>query len=75
MIRDREAIDAFLAQVRRLVREQLVPREAEVAEADAIPADIVARMRGLGLFGMSIPEAHGGLGLTMEEERSEEHTV
>jgi acyl-CoA dehydrogenase len=68
MIRDREAIDAFLAQVRRLVREVMVPREAEVAEADAVPADIVALMRGLGLFGMSIPEAHGGLGMTMEEE-------
>ena len=68
MIRDREAIDAFLAQVRRLVREVMVPREAEVAEADAIPTDIVALMRGLGLFGMSIPEAHGGLGMTMEEE-------
>ena len=68
MIRDREAIDAFLGQVRRLVREVMVPREAEVVEADAVPADIVALMRGLGLFGMSIPEAHGGLGLTMEEE-------
>jgi len=68
MIRDREAIDAFLGEVRRLVREVMVPREAEVVEADAVPADIVALMRGLGLFGMSIPEAHGGLGLTMEEE-------
>ena len=68
MIRDRGAIDAFLGQVRRLVREVMVPREAEVVEADAVPADIVALMRGLGLFGMSIPEAHGGLGLTMEEE-------
>jgi hypothetical protein len=37
MIRDREAIDAFLAQVRRLVREVMVPREAEVVEADAVP--------------------------------------
>jgi len=68
MIRDPETLDAFLGQVRRLVREVMVPREAEVVEADAVPADIVALMRGLGLFGMSIPEAHGGLGLTMEEE-------
>ena len=68
MIRDPETLDAFLAQIRRFVAEALVPREAEVAETDDIPADILASMRALGLYGMSIPEDHGGLGLTMEEE-------
>ncbi len=68
MIRDRETLEAFLEQIRRFVREALVPRENEVAETDAVPPDVVAAMRALGLFGMSIPEAHGGLGLTMEEE-------
>ena len=68
MIRDRESLAAFLAQIRRFVREALVPREAEVAQTDDVPADILARMRELGLYGMSLPEAHGGLGLTMEEE-------
>jgi acyl-CoA dehydrogenase len=68
VIRDRETLEAFLEQIRRFVREALVPRENEVAETDAVPPDVVAAMRALGLFGMSIPEAHGGLGLTMEEE-------
>ena len=68
MIRDPETLDAFLAQIRRFVAEALVPREAEVAETDDIPADILASMRALGLYGMSIPEDHGGLGLSMEEE-------
>lgn len=68
MIRDPQTLDAFLAQIRRFVTEALVPREAEVAETDDIPADILASMRALGLYGMSIPEDHGGLGLTMEEE-------
>ena len=68
MIRDRETLDLLLASVRRFVRERLVPREAQVAEEDAIPAEIVAGMRELGLFGLSLPEAYGGLGLTMEEE-------
>ena len=36
--------------------------------ADAIPADIVREMRELGLFGLSIAEDYGGLGLTMLEE-------
>ena len=35
-----------------------------------MPDDIIAEMRELGLFGLSIPEEYGGLGLTMEEEVS-----
>ncbi len=67
MIRDREAIDAFLEQIRRFVREELVPREAEISDTDRIPDDILAGMRALGLFGMSIPETYDGLGMTMED--------
>ncbi len=42
--------------------------EAAVAEADAIPESLVEEMRALGLFGLTIPEAYGGLGLGMEDE-------
>ncbi len=68
MIRDQETLNALLDSLRRFVRERLVPREAEVAEHDAIPADLRDEMKALGLFGLTIPEAYGGLGLTMEEE-------
>jgi acyl-CoA dehydrogenase len=68
MIRDHETLTLLLDAVSRFVRERLVPAENEVAETDEIPADIVAEMRELGLFGLSIPEEYGGLGLTMEEE-------
>jgi len=68
MIRDRETLDALLAEVARFVRERLIPREAEVAESDHVPDELVAEMRAMGLFGLSIPEEFGGLGLTMEEE-------
>ena len=54
--------------VRRFVRERLIPNERKVEESDAIPADIVADMRTLGLFGLTIPEEYGGLGLNTEEE-------
>jgi len=54
--------------VRRFVSERLRPREAEVAESDAIPPELVAEMQALGLFGLSIPEAYGGLELSMEDE-------
>ncbi len=68
MIRDPEILDALLDSVSRFVRERLVPAEHEVSETDEIPPKIVEEMRQLGLFGLTIPEEFGGLGLTMEEE-------
>jgi acyl-CoA dehydrogenase len=68
MIRDPEILNALLDTVRRFVRERLVPAEETVAETDAIPGDIVDDMKAMGLFGLTIPESWGGLGLTMEEE-------
>ena len=68
MIRDQETMNMLQDTLSRFVRERLVPAENEVAESDEIPADIVAEMRELGLFGLCIPEEYDGLGLTMEEE-------
>jgi acyl-CoA dehydrogenase len=68
MIRDQETLNILLDTISRFVRERLVPNEALVAETDHIPDDLVADMKELGLFGLSIPEEHGGMGLTMEEE-------
>jgi acyl-CoA dehydrogenase len=68
VIRDPETFNVLLASIERFVRERLMPREAEVVEADAIPPDLLADMRGMGLFGLTIPEQYGGLGLTTEEE-------
>jgi acyl-CoA dehydrogenase len=68
MIRDSQTLNALLDAVNRLVRERLVPAEAEVSETDQIPAGIVQEMKAMGLFGLTIPEEYGGLALTMEEE-------
>ena len=68
MIRDEETLNILLDSISRFVREVLVPNENLVAETDTIPPAIVAQMRDLGLFGLSIPEAYGGLQLSMEEE-------
>ena len=65
---DPELSDALIETVRRFVTERLRPLEALVAESDAIPDELVAEMRALGLFGLSIPEAYGGLDLSMELE-------
>ncbi|MCK2169443.1 acyl-CoA dehydrogenase family protein, partial [Thalassospira xiamenensis] len=68
MIRDQETMNTLLDTINRFVRERLVPNEEWVAEHDAIPEDIVREMKEIGLFGLTIPEEFGGLGLTMEEE-------
>ncbi len=65
---DVETRDQLVATLRRFVNERLRPAEAAVAEADEVPAGIVQDMRDLGLFGLSIPEEYGGLGLGMEDE-------
>jgi acyl-CoA dehydrogenase len=68
MIRDTDSFKLLLDTIERFVRDRLIPREQEVVDTDAIPPDILAEMRRMGLFGLSIPEEYGGLGLTMEEE-------
>ncbi len=68
MALDPEIFDALLEGVRRFVAERLRPLEAQVSETDEIPDDLVQDMRDLGLFGLSISEEYGGLGLNMEEE-------
>ncbi|KYO57027.1 acyl-CoA dehydrogenase family protein [Tistrella mobilis] len=68
MALDPETLEQLVGTVRRFVRERLVPLEHQVAETDEIPHEVVAEMRELGLFGLSIPEEFGGLGLSMTEE-------
>lgn len=68
MIRDNETLDILLDSLRQFVNEVLIPRENEVADTDTIPKDIVEQMQAMGLFGLTLPEEFGGLGVTMEEE-------
>ncbi len=68
MIRDEEILEQLLDSIRRFVRERLIPLEEQVADEDRVPDDVISEMKELGLYGLSIPEEYGGLGLTMEEE-------
>src|SRR3546814_19270463 len=54
--------------VRLYVRERLVPIEEQIAEEDRIPDSVIQDFRDMGLFGLTTPEAYGGLGLTASEE-------
>ncbi|WP_372349832.1 acyl-CoA dehydrogenase family protein [Streptomyces sp. KL116D] len=57
-----------LAEVRRFVRERVVPLEAEIDEKDEMPAEIREAAKKMGLFGFALPEEYGGLGLSAYEE-------
>ncbi|MCW5296963.1 acyl-CoA dehydrogenase [Herbaspirillum lusitanum] len=68
MTLDQQTRKQFVAAVERFVAERLLPNEALVEEQRRVPDDILGEMAALGLFGLSIPERWGGLGLGMEDE-------
>src|ERR1700761_6292622 len=68
MALDTETRNQLIETVRRFVTEKCVPIEGKVSEDDRVPDSVIAEMRELGLFGLSIPTEYGGLGLTMEGE-------
>lgn len=68
MALDPETLAQLLDSLRQFVERRLLPAEALVAETDEIPADIIQDMRDMGLFGLTIPQDYGGLGLSMAEE-------
>lgn len=65
---DQDTLSQFIQTIRRFVDIRLIPAEPAVSEGDAIPDDILSEMKELGLFGLSIPEEFGGIGLNTEEE-------
>ena len=75
MALDAQSFEILMHSVQRFVRERLVPAEDLVEERDEVPADIVEDMKELGLFGLSIPENYGGIGLSMAQECAVAHTL
>jgi acyl-CoA dehydrogenase len=68
MALDQESFDILLPTLQRFIQERLVPAENYLEEHDDVPADIVEDMKEMGLFGLSIPEEFGGIGLSMSQE-------
>jgi acyl-CoA dehydrogenase len=66
-MQDAEFTDVLDA-VRGFVRTKVVPREDEIEETDAIPADIRRAAVGMGLFGYTLPAEYGGLGASLAED-------
>jgi alkylation response protein AidB-like acyl-CoA dehydrogenase len=56
---------AFRQVLREFVDADIRPVAREWEATDRYPAEIVARLRQLGLFGMTVPVEYGGLGLDL----------
>ncbi len=56
----------IVAAVRAFVDKDVIPVASELDHADEFPAALVETMKQMGLFGTTIPEAYGGLGLGLD---------
>ena len=65
---DNESFELLLATVQRFVRERLVPAENHLEEHDEVLRELVDEMKAMGLFGLTVPEEFGGIGLAVSQE-------
>src|SRR5215212_5877676 len=56
---------AITEMVRQFVDEQIIPKAEHYDHEDEFPGPIVEQMKELGLFGVTIPEEYGGMGLDL----------
>jgi acyl-CoA dehydrogenase len=60
-----EEVQSLCDELRRFLVKEVDPRSRWIEENDAIPDDLVQKTRELGLFGLTIPEQYGGIGLDL----------
>ena len=58
-------VSQFCDEIRRFIRAEVDPRSREIEENDEMPRDLIDKARELGLFGLTIPEEYGGIGLDL----------
>jgi alkylation response protein AidB-like acyl-CoA dehydrogenase len=56
---------AITEMVRQFADEQILPNAEHFDHEDEFPEDIVEQLKELGLFGVTIPEEYGGMGLDL----------
>ena len=60
---DTQIADEMIETIRRWVDKEVVPNASELEHADEFPQAMFDQMNEFGLFGATIPEEYGGLGL------------
>src|SRR5699024_6844968 len=63
-----EDIKLIKENVRKFISEVVDPQAMKIEKDNKIPEDIIEMSKEMGLFGLSIPEAYGGLGLSMVDK-------
>jgi len=63
-----EDFESIRLLVRDFVRHRVMPREQEIMDADAVPDDLRKQAAEMGLFGYTIPQQWGGLGLDVVQD-------
>ena len=58
-----EARSQIVSLVRDFVRREVEPVAAQLDKDDVVPLDLIEKMKELGLFGITVPEEYGGMGL------------
>ena len=58
-----EARSQIVNLVRDFVKRDVEPVAAQLDKEDIVPLDLIEKMKGLGLFGITVPEEYGGMGL------------
>jgi acyl-CoA dehydrogenase len=61
-------LEVILRTTRELIRDRVIPHEADIDATDEMPAGLREEAARMGLFGFAIPEEYGGLGLSMAQE-------
>ena len=64
---DKDIFAAFIEQLDRFVRERLIPAEDRLEESGGVPEDILAEMRDMGLFGVTMPVEYGGAAMNISQ--------
>lgn len=60
-----EELEQMRLTVREFMEQRVEPLASQIEESDEVPKDLLIEAKGLGLFGASIPEEYGGIGLGM----------
>ena len=58
-----DEVQQMKTMIKSFVDKEVDPYAQQIEDEDAIPQHLIDKMKELGLFGMSIPEEYGGIGL------------
>jgi acyl-CoA dehydrogenase len=60
--------EQYLSTIRELTRNVFIPHEAQMEAEGDVPPQVVQAIKESGLFGISLPDAYGGMGWTQEQQ-------